>query len=343
MANEDAETRFLPEAFKKKRQQRATPPPPPAATQDEYEPDPIDDNQQFEHDGDQGGDFSFDEPASEPAERDQSVNDDGNDKLMARIDKLLDGMERLNRENADLKRQLAEKDKAPPAPKKPRIELNIDGADVDEAKLNDQFPTLLPTVRAVVRREVKSVMDALSPQLERLFDETEQKVGEVAQQTQHSRRQTFERSVAAAIPDFETVNRNPRFQEYLDGQAPMHARGVTIRAVISHAWQSQDVDTLAEIIGDFKTKNPAAPRPQHRQAANVEQFMQPGTPRQGAPQVRDPSGAGKLKQSDWNAARQKLSRGELTAAEYAPVKAKFERAKSEGRLVDDTVARASAA
>lgn len=344
MANDDeARTKFLPDAFKQKRERRkaAPQPPPQAAAADE--PDMDEPELPFEDEPE------VSDPAPAPQQRDNRSSEKNNEReLNTKIDRLLDGMERLQRENAQLKRELDEARKGKteePKPKK-RIEVTVAEPEVDEKDVNDQFPTLLPTVRAVARKEVKAALDALAPQLERLFAETDEAVGSVRDTATRIVKGSFERALYAAIPDFEALNRDDAFQDYIDGRAPMQPKGVTLRAVLSHAWQNQDVDTISEIIGGFKAQQAPAPAPargQQRQRSNVDQFVQPSTPRSPAAPARDPASAGKLKQSDWNAARRKLSRGELSAAEYAPIKTRFEKAKSEGRLVDDTAAPASVA
>lgn len=351
--NDEGQVRFLPEAFKKKRETRkaapaapapkraAAPAPAPAPVppaEDEYleeeVPLPFDDATTQEE---------FDEPIEEPAPAPTPAprNDD-------RMDRLLDAMEAMRRENADLKRRLEQREQAPapaPAPKAKRIDIAFEGAEVDEKKLAEEFPTLLPTVQAIARREVKALLERLAPQLEQAFDATEAAVKSVKEQTQEQKQQVFEREVRAAIPDFDTLNRNDAFQDYLDLRAPMQPRGVTLRAVVSHAWKSHDIDPIVEIVAAFKEKNPARqpqPAPQGQRRPNVEQFVQPSGQR-GSAAPRNPANAGKLKQSDWNDARRKLGKGELTTAQYMEIKAKFEKAKSEGRLVDDTAAPASAA
>lgn len=373
---DDPETRFLPEAFKARRdkrkkaaEQKAPParptapaPQPTSQPAQQYANDgaEFDDVSEYEDAGegdganefgDDAAGYEFDQdnaPAPAPARADNKV-----EQLSSRVERLMDKLDEMQRENADLRRQLTKQadPPEPPAPRKPRIELNIEGSDVDDGELNREFPTLLPTVRAIARREIKVALEALAPQLDRLFDQTEQEVGSVKQAQQGIVRSTFERSLHTSIPDLPSINSSQKFQQYIDQQAPMHRRGTTIRDVLSYAYRNQDVDTIVEVIAAYKAVNPSA-RQATRQVSpqgtgyaepTVEQFIQPTTPRQGVTQVRDAQAVRKLKQSDWNNARRRLMHGELSAAEYTPIKAKFEKAKSEGRLFDDTAPLSSSA
>lgn len=327
---DNGQDRFLPAALKAKRntrkaQRQHTPPP--------QSDDDTSDQLVF----DDVGEFGEVEPESqpEPEPQPQPQTDPRDEK----IDRLLEALTTLQRENARLQEKLDKLGKGDdaPAPKKKRIDVSIEDGGIDEAKLDEEFPTLRRTVEAIARREVKKVMDALAPQLERLFDETDSAMSDVKDRTVRTAMSSFERVLRDAVPDFDALNRDAKFNEFIDGRAPMQPRGVTIRDVLSRAWNAQDVDTILEVVASFRKVNPA--QPARKPGANVEQFVQPDAPRSGGqPQQRQP---GKLKQSDWTAYRQKLMRGELSAADYAPIRAKFEKAKAEGRLVDDSAANAA--
>jgi len=113
--------------------------------------------------------------------------------------------------------------------------------------------------------------------LAKKFDETlEQKVKPVQERLIHDATQRFWNTVETAVPDFEQINNDPRWFQYLDTRIP--GTRTTYRTAANDAIAQHDAEAVVEMILDWKQRvapPPEAPQAQTRAQAELQKQVAP--------------------------------------------------------------------
>lgn len=171
---------------------------------------------------------------------------------------------------------------------------------VKDEEVREFGADLIDVMRRVVREENASLL----PEIDRRVAPVAQRVDQVAQATQHvgarvarNDQQSVLAQLEAAVPNWEELNGDQEFLEWLDQVDPFsgHRRG----ALLNQAYKSHDGPRVVAFFNGYLKEHavvtpPAAPTssaaPPVQPQKRLEQFVAPGTPKTGAASTQDGSG-----------------------------------------------------
>jgi len=214
-----------------------------------------------------------------------------------------------------------------------------DGLDVDdltdEERALFQDPRLLKTIQRVADTRASAMARRLAEQTQSRLDAMEGKILQASQQAEQqakaSRESTLRAALTQAHPDAQTVFRDPAFADYLKAVAPFSRD--TLHARLNHAWQSGDMAVVSDIIGDYKRKRaeaaipPAVPQHVQTQPSAAPSYATTTHP---APTEKPMLSARKYAQ-----ASQMFRNGNIPVADFDKIRAAYDEALRENRVVDD--------
>lgn len=175
---------------------------------------------------------------------------------------------RLTSELKELKAQMAElveaaKNHKTPEPAKSKIE---DVTEADVEAFGADLIDLIKRQSAATSREMASVYEAeiksLKAENKKLLD----KLGNVEQTQQYSSQQQVLAKLGEMVPDWEQINQNEKFLDWLGELDPMS--GQPRQAYLNDALEKLDPKRLAHVFNTFKQQSGLA-QPQ-KKAANPE-------------------------------------------------------------------------
>lgn len=175
---------------------------------------------------------------------------------------------RLTSELKELKAQMAElveaaKNPKTPEPAKSKIE---DVTEADVEAFGADLIDLIKRQSAATSREMASVYEAeiksLKAENKKLLD----KLGNVEQTQQYSSQQQVLAKLGEMVPDWEQINQNEKFLDWLGELDPMS--GQPRQAYLNDALEKLDPKRLAHVFNTFKQQSGLA-QPQ-KKAANPE-------------------------------------------------------------------------
>lgn len=158
----------------------------------------------------------------------------------------------------------------------------------------------------VMRRVVREENATLLPEIDRRVAPVAQRVDQVAQHTQQvgarvarSDQQSVLTQLADAVPNWEELNGDQGFLEWLDQVDPFS--GYKRGALLNQAYKSHDGPRVVAFFSGYLKEHavvtppavpaiPAAPAPAAQTQKRLEQFVAPGTPKTGAASTQDGSG-----------------------------------------------------
>ena len=195
------------------------------------------------------------QPAPQPAEPSQDAAywkaryDTIAGKYNAEVPRLHDTLRQTEVQLAELRGRVSAQPPAPATP--PPAPLVTEG---DETKFGSD---LIDMARRVAREEMRAVAAAMAQleQLVRGLVPQVQKVQQVEQQVQGTREEQFYGQLAIAVPDWETVNKDPKWLAWLSEYDPVAGR--TRQQSLDEAAKSFDSRRAAALFKLFKGVQPA--------------------------------------------------------------------------------------
>ncbi len=216
------------------------------------------------------------------------------------------------------------------APKAQEAKLVTD-ADVEAYGVD-----LVDMTRRVAREEFKTLSQQLYADLDKRYGVVEQKVQRQEERIVQSEEEKFWGAVRApsAAPDFDAVNEDPRWFEFLDSRAP--GTPFARRALAEEALRRMDATALIEQVNEFKKAAgivaPAdEPKPQPKPSKpSLSSQVAPNSSRATAP---TPASTGKIWTSAEYAAAMDHRRLQTVSREdYEAGVAEADQALAEGRV-----------
>lgn len=225
---------------------------------------------------------------------------------------------RLHAQVKELSAQMAEvlaASKAPPPAPEPSVVTKADEEAFGQDLIN------------LMRRISDEKLQQLDRKVDRKVDE---RVVPLAERVVQSETQRFWGAVKAAAPDFDQIDQDPRWFQYLDRRIP--GTRATYRAAAEAAVNAHDVDSLLEVVNGWKQSVTPPPAPPGAAPSKAQAELQ----RQVAPTSRKaqepPAQAKVYTGADfqyWNDPRR---RHDTDAAEVARMVAELDRALEERRI-----------
>lgn len=210
-----------------------------------------------------------------------------------------------------------------PAAPDPVVPMKITAADEDKFGAD-----LLDAMRRTAQDEVSKVTKEIDARVDT-------KVKPVADTLQQTVSDNFWSAVDSGVPDFNAVNVDPRWFQYLDTRiagTKMSRRDAAEAAVAKH-----DASSLVELVNDWKRSitPPASPQPPVVVPVNTE--AQANLNRQVAPYTRKdaaaPQATGRIwSGAEYQAALDPRNEHRMPHAEYEALVAVAEMALAEGRI-----------
>ena len=172
---------------------------------------------------------------------------------------------------------------------------------VKDEEVREFGADLIDVMRRVVREENAGQMAAVDQRIAPVA----QRVDQVAQATQHvgqrvaqSDQQSVLTTLASAVPNWQELNEDPGFLEWLDQIDPF--AGVQRGALLKQAYKAHDGSRVVAFFSGYlkehaavtppAASNPPAAAPAAAPQRSLEQFVAPGTPKTGAASTQDGSG-----------------------------------------------------
>lgn len=170
---------------------------------------------------------------------------------------------------------------------------------VKDEEVKEFGADLIDVMRRVVREEQASLL----PEIDRRVAPVAQRVNQVAQATQdvgqrvaQNDQQSVLAMLASAVPNWQEMNEDPGFLEWLDQVDPFS--GAQRGALLKQAYKAHDGSRVVAFFSGYLKEHaavtpPAAPKVPAAAPApqrNLEQFVAPGTPKTGAASTQDGSG-----------------------------------------------------
>jgi len=170
---------------------------------------------------------------------------------------------------------------------------------VKDEEVKEFGADLIDVMRRVVREEQATFL----PEIDRRVAPVAQRVNQVAQATQdvgqrvaQNDQQSVLAMLASAVPNWQELNEDPGFLEWLDQVDPFS--GAQRGALLKQAYKAHDGSRVVAFFSGYLKEHaavtpPAAPKTPAAAPApqrNLEQFVAPGTPKTGAASTQDGSG-----------------------------------------------------
>lgn len=350
----------IPAALKRKRaayeaqsQEPSAPPagdtvsPPPAQHQPPAQPPPQSrapatpveiDETQFSVAPDQGTDGRLSRAVEEASAGGPPANED--DKSLQHKFKTLQGMLKakgneldttkeqlatVTQALAELNRRIERMDAAGSTnatPPKPTTPASFDAELTPEEA--QAFQKSLPTIQKIA---LAAARQALAPLLERVA-QLENGTQEIRGEFETTRQMTYQERLRAEIPDLEERMAEPDFELFLARPASQYDPRITVRDVLADAHRTQNVQTIKRVVSEYRKQSEPPPAAQ----ADPALFQRPAG---AAPQpviTRPAQRPAMLAWSKRVAAGEQLRRGKLSQAEFAKIKALYDKASAENRV-----------
>ena len=233
---------------------------------------------------------------------------------------------RLIEQNRTLSEQL---DRALAALETKAKEAQPDAKLVTDADIEAYGDDLVDMVRRAAREEFETLSEAFSAKLDRRFGDVAAKADRAEKQAVKSETDKFWETVYAAHPDFEAVNVDQRWDEFLNGNVP--GTRLTRRAIANDALNRFDAGVVVEQLTAFKDSigvgKPATPA---RAKPNLNSQVAPSSTRSSAPQAEGSQRVWTGK--EYADALDHRNGQRMERAEYEALIAEAETALAEGRV-----------
>ncbi len=253
-------------------------------------------------------------------------------KYRAEVPRLTQDLRQTQATLAELEKTLAtltEKAKEAPAPKKE--EALITAKDLD-AFGEDLVDFVKRGAKEVVRDELSALIGRLTA-VERAVAtvaDLPKKVGEVVEKQAITEDEAFWRALAVQVPDWDVVDKDPRWIAHLDSKAK-YVQG-THRQLAGIAVAEGNIEAIVELVNDWKALAgiTAANASKEKTKNELEKQITPSK----KSNVVTPSGEAKTYTwAEYDAAFDPRASRTMTPAEVTALQAEMETAYLEGRIV----------
>ena len=188
---------------------------------------------------------------------------------------------RLIEQNRTLSEQL---DRALAALETKAKETPPDAKLVTDADIEAYGDDLVDMVRRAAREEFKSLSEAFSAKLDQRFGDVAAKADRAEKQAVKSETDKFWDAIRSAHPDFDTVNVDPRWDEFLNSNVP--GTRLTRRAIANDALDRFDAGVVVEQLAAFKDSiGVGKSAPPARAKPNLNSQVAPSSSRSSTPQA----------------------------------------------------------
>lgn len=180
----------------------------------------------------------------------------------------------------------------------------------------------------MVRRTAQEIVTKATKEIDKKVDNA---VKPVADKVAQNAVEQFWGAVDTAVPDFNTVNQDPRWIQYLSVRIP--GTQITRRDAAQRAIDGNDASSLVELVNDWKTSVAAAPTPQVTAPAATHKSLES----QVAPSSRQDTAPSKPAGRIWSgeeyeAALDPRNAHRMPKADYEKLVADAEQALAENRI-----------
>jgi len=224
--------------------------------------------------------------------------------------------------------QLLEREKTAEAAKP---ESRLSEEPLVTSRDEDEFgKDLIDLARRVSRAEVQELVKTvqhLSARIDQLTPLREQ-MGTVMERQAVSDADRFLGALAAKVPDFERINADPRWIEWLSGRDPGAA--VPRQANLSAAENRFDAVAVAEMFQAWKAAFEPETPAKSKANAELQRQVAPSKPKASAAQ---PQGERMWTLAEYSAAFDPRNRSKYSDAELSQLQAEADRAYAEGRIL----------
>lgn len=246
-------------------------------------------------------------------------------KYQAEVPRLYGQLKEQNQQLEQLQRELAElKAKAAAEPEKPKESL-VTSKD-EEAFGSD----LIDMARRVTRDEIGQVLDRIN-QIEQMLKRIEalpQQVQQVAQQQAQSAEERYWGAVNTAIPDWNQIDSDPRWVEWLNTRAPFAVK--TYRELAGEAIQAGQIEPIVELVKAWKQAAGIAQAQQQQSKSQQELERQVAPSKQNASQT--PAGKKIYTREEYERAYDPRTLKDMSDADVDKLHAELDLAVAEGRV-----------
>lgn len=204
--------------------------------------------------------------------------------------------------------------------------INLQPEDLTPEELAT-YQGSIPVMEKVLARMLQQ---HVNPALQTLAADTQA----AAQQATQVATTSFDSTLAVAVPDLETLARDPRFRAFVSQPIPYTGGRETVQSRLNAAYKTQDAGTIASIMGEFRTgvNSVAPPQP------SLDAFQAPPTAASAPPVPRTPAPATQapmLKFSERQKASADYTKGRITREHLDQINQVYEKAFAEQRVVMD--------
>lgn len=182
-------------------------------------------------------------------------------------------------------------------------------------------------LRTVLKGNVKAALKTIDPSLQAELEQMRAEMESLRGTAAHTREQAFWNQLDSAMPDWQSQQANPEFQEWLAEVDPVSGR--TRDSYVKEAQKSLDAKRVVAI---FKSFNGTTPKP----ASVASAPSRPSAPPAGKTTTAElPPPATKLRLADWQQFQREVQQGKWRGRDQqaAELDRKFQRALQEGNLV----------
>lgn len=245
---------------------------------------------------------------------------------------LRDELEATRREIAELRRANTPAPEAAPTPE-PEFDAPITVREVSDQE-RQTYEAASNYIRATAEDIVAQAIRPLVSEINAL----RKQVKELGGVTQTVAVRTFRDRLKAAIPNFESLVKEPKFKEFAMQESPTGREGVTLMQELHSAYENQDVARIAKIIRMYDAGSaapavtPVSPaKPAASAAGNLDAFRQP-TPQGGRAVPTVTPDKPKFSKSQRDADYAAFRAGKLSHTDWKAKQAMYTAADIEGRF-----------
>jgi hypothetical protein len=204
-----------------------------------------------------------------------------------------------------------------------------------------QDPRILAVIERAAHARAVEVARTLADQFQTKITALEARLAEQANSAAQSAQRSAEAALRANLqrshPDADKVFHDPAFATFLQLRAPFG--GGTFGEALQRAWRASQADVVADIVTEFKTRRDAAASTASAASSGAAPAALPATqiPVVSPTQTGTPTPTARptLRASLYRQASAAFRSKRLTPEEFARVKALYDLAEREGRVLED--------
>jgi hypothetical protein len=215
----------------------------------------------------------------------------------------------------------------PPAPPEPPTPLPI--SDKDKAEFGPEIIDLIQRQATHIAAEATKGLREENEALKKQVGETADKLKGVSTGQEEQRRQGYLQRLAQLVPDWEAVNADQRFMDWLAIVDP--ASGVRRQSYLTSAFVQFDADRTALLFNSWKDSLTPSPSSAPQRPDPLAAHASPSTSRSSAPRVNEPD-AKVWSHHEIDAFYADVTKGKYAIADAARIEAEIDAAVATGRV-----------